>query len=251
MTEENNKAQIKEELRKSIELISSLKEELKQKEKELALKSKMEALGELGLGFAHEVKNPLSAITTYLELLNSSVQADKDKDVIRKIRYSVNEIDNIINNLLLYTKDITPNKMTVVIRDLLDDVIKLIDVARERKAITITININSATLTADYDLLKRALINIISNAIDECGKNGNILIESNENNNSVLIAIEDTGSGINNPEKIFEPFYTTKTKGMGLGLPLIKKFMEIQRGTIRVAKPRKLSGARFELLLPK
>lgn len=238
------------ELQKAVESIAELKNSLIEREREIAQKSRLEILGELGLGFAHEIKNPIAAMTTYLDLLDGSLTGDKQKQLLRKIRYSVAEIDTITNNMLLYSKELRPQPANVDVAALVRDVISLLEVGISRKQLRIETSIRAGSVRADRELLKRSVVNLLANAIDACDTGGSIMLETFDRDGRWCLAVEDSGGGVSDPANLFKPFHTSKTKGMGLGLALVKKFIEAHRGTVGLTKPRRLRGARFEIDLP-
>ncbi|MBI4245437.1 MAG: ATP-binding protein [Planctomycetes bacterium] len=242
--------ELKTELKKAINAIDELKTRLAQKEKEITEKSKLAVLGELGLGFAHEIKNPLSAITTYLDLLNNSISDESQKSILKKLRHSVLEIDIITNNMLFYTKELKAEISSIDLEALIDETIASLEVAIGRKNLKVTKQISHRVINGDYQLLKRSLVNLIANAADANQNEGSILVETITSNGQCCIAVEDTGTGILDPGKLFQPFHTTKAKGMGLGLALVKKFMQAQSGNVSLKPPKTFNGARFELTLP-
>jgi two-component system sensor histidine kinase AtoS len=245
-----NLEELKSELSKAIIAIDELKNQLIKKEREISEKSKLAVLGELGLGFAHEIKNPLSAITTYIDLLNNSLTEESQKNTLKKIKHSVLEIDIITNNMLFYTKELKAEISPVSLETLVEETLTGLEVAIKRKNIHVLKKIGNNSVNADYQLLKRSLVNLIVNAADANPDNGTICIETGMNDGLCFIAVEDSGDGVKHPDKLFQPFQTTKSKGMGLGLALVKKFMQAQGGSVGLNNPTKLKGARFELKLP-
>lgn len=249
--ESDQSGSLKVELQRVVESIAELKNSLVEREREIAQKSRLEILGELGLGFAHEVKNPLAALTTYLDLLGGSIIDEKQKQLLRKMRLSVAEIDTITNNMLLYSKELRPQQTTIDVPALVRDVISLLEVGISRKQLKIETSVKASSVMADRELLKRAVVNLLANAIDACDMGGSIVLEAFDRDGRWCLAVEDSGGGISDPTNLFKPFHTSKTKGMGLGLALVKKFIEAHRGTVGLTAPLRLKGARFELALPK
>jgi len=219
----------------------------------------LSAIGELSRTIAHEVRNPLNFISLSIDHIVEKLEK-KEKDVdtyirlLKTIKQEIYRVNNLITEYLEYTKPLKLNKKPVNIAELINEVISFVEVNAEKEGIRIfkdyTLN---CTLNLDADLIKSCLINIIINAIQAMkdSKVKNLFIKTELLEDKLLIKISDTGSGI--PEeiidKIFEPLFSTKKEGLGLGLPLAKKVIEEHGGKIEISS-KVGHGSEVRIYLP-
>ncbi len=241
------------EIRELLEGFNAMTQELKRNEIEMAELERENAWKEMAKQVAHEIKNPLTPMKLAVQQLIISYK-DKNKnfeEIFEKISRTVlNQIDNLsviasefsrfarMPNFKLETMDIIP-----VITNALD---LFVD---ENVKINFLTGLPEAVVEADRFQLRRLLINMIRNSIQAEAENINLSIKKDENN--FILIIDDDGKGIDiqHREKIFEPGYTTKERGMGIGLKLSKRFIEGIGGTITL-EDKKEKGAKFGITIP-
>lgn len=211
---------------------------------------------QLAVTVAHEVRNPVAAIGTAIQALQNGYPADgPDREIFAEILKEVYRVNGIISDLLVFARprSLTPEKMKW--SELADELGILLRSWLEEQNITFDINIPPGLddAVADRNQLHRALLNLLTNSIDAVGKDGRIEMFAEPCQVGVRIIIEDSGHGIpaDQVERIFDPFFTTKTKGTGLGLAIVSGIVESHGGSVRAATGLRLSGARFELELPR
>jgi len=230
----------------------NLERQVKLKTKQLLKKEKLTVIGELSARIAHDMGNPLSIIKNTAEIIKTS---QKNMDSSVKLLWDRHEravyrISHQVEDVLEFVKDAQikkkPAKISVILRDTL-----------ERIKIPNTIKINlpktDATIPCDSEKLEVVFVNLIMNSIQAMGNNGEIYINiSDESNDIVLITFKDTGHGIPRKiiPKIFDPLFTTRQIGTGLGLPSCKNIIEKHGGSIDVSSP-KGKGAIFLIRLSK
>jgi len=230
----------------------NLERQVKLKTKQLLKKEKLTVMGELSARIAHDMGNPLSIIKNTAEIIKTS---QKNMDSSVKLLWDRHEravyrISHQVEDVLEFVKDAQikkkPAKISVILRDTL-----------ERIKIPNTIKINlpktDATIPCDSEKLEVVFVNLIMNSIQAMGNNGEIYINiSDESNDIVLITFKDTGHGIPRKiiPKIFDPLFTTRQIGTGLGLPSCKNIIEKHGGSIDVSSP-KGKGAIFLIRLSK
>ena len=217
--------------------IYEIDKEKKLLERELERSERLKTVSHLAAGMAHEIKNPLTSIKTFVEYIDKKYEDPQFKERFKKIvPREIDKISNIISQLLDYSKTDRTALRAINIHNTLDYVLDLHNNEFIKKHIKVEKHYNSdnPTITCDENQIKQALINIILNSMEAMPRGGDIAVETKDTDNSLEISIKDTGSGI--PQEklkdIFNPFYTTKDKGTGLGLFIVHQIIENNRGII-------------------
>lgn len=211
---------------------------------------KMSITGQLAAGIAHEIRNPLTAIKGFLQLLQSGIG---DKDAYYKVMVDeIDKIDKITSELLFLAKPISENFNNFTLLSLVSDIVTLFQPQATQKEIEIVTEVNKdIQVHCDRTQIKQMFINLLKNAIEEMEIGGTIYITSAIRGDFVQVDVIDEGPGIN-PEiihKINEPFFTTKEEGTGLGLVIIKQILDRHNGTLHVFLNEHI-GSTFRVLLP-
>ncbi|WP_307257509.1 PAS domain S-box protein [Oikeobacillus pervagus] len=207
----------------------------KEAEQMLQQAEKLSIVGQLAAGIAHEIRNPLTAIKGFAQLLNNMGQ----KEYTDVILTELNRIEKIVSDLLVLAKPQLSNFQTIDLQELIDSVVTLLNTQAIIYNIEITslFQLANPLVEAEEDKLKQVFINMIKNAIEAMPDGGNIRIITKENSeNQVVIQIIDEGVGI--PEerisKIGEPFFSTKETGTGLGFMICQRIIKNHRGSIQI-----------------
>ncbi len=234
-------------------LHEKIEEEQRLREK-LIKKEKMQALGQLAAGIAHELRNPLTSIKAFVELIPDKFDNQKFREeVFRFVPAEINRLNKLLTNLLDYARPQEPHKENIAVADLLDSVVPLFQVQWDKKAIRCIREIPSDLYVfADYGQMKQVLVNLLLNAMDAIGQKGTIRIAAKEKGSQVSLFIEDSGKGIpaDKIDSIFDPFYTDKKDGTGLGLPLSLQYMKENDGDLQV-RSQSGRGTVVTMILPK
>lgn len=232
--------------------VAQLQDELGEKNRELERRNRLEALGEMAAGIAHEIRNPLGAIKLYASLLKSDISdRPAPTQTLGKITNAVGRMEAIVSQVLYFTREIRP---VPVESDLAELIREQIDVARARvphDGVTFQFDgPRSHVASIDPNLIAQALLNILINAADACGEAGGVSVRLSRSKGRSRVVIEDTGPGLPADviDKVFHPFFTTKDHGTGLGLSIVNRIVEAHNGTIK-AKNAKGGGAAFELCI--
>ena len=214
----------------------------------------LSTLGEMVAGISHEIRNPLGIIRSSSELLKKKM-ADRDPsssipDII--IEESV-RLNNIITDFLNFAKPKSPYFKACKIEEVLEKNINFLtsQIKEEGCIIKKHYDDDLPEINADADMLYQAFLNILINAMQAMPEGGIIYVKVSTENNNVTILFEDEGEGI--PEdikgKIWDPFFTTKAKGTGLGLGIVKNIIESHGGSVGIdQKPN--AGTRVKVKLP-
>ncbi|NNG06646.1 MAG: GHKL domain-containing protein [Desulfobacteraceae bacterium] len=242
-------------VQKAERMIEQRAQEQRELESQLHLAERLAALGEMVAGISHEIKNPLGIIRSTAELLGEMPDAnDIQKRLSGVIREESTRLNQIVTEFLDFARPQVPNLHECQLEEIIEKNLSFIRPELEKKGIQVQDNLNgrSFRLRADHDLLYRAFLNILINAIQSMQDGGTIDIKVEEARDTYQIEIEDTGCGISeeNADKIFNPFFTTKEKGSGLGLSIVRKIIEGHRGTIDIQN-REGEGTKVEVHLPR
>jgi PAS domain S-box-containing protein len=210
----------------------------KQTEEELIQTEKMVSLGQLAASVVHEVNNPLAGIMVYIKLFlkkykENKLQDEKTEDQLIKMEKELDRTTRIIRNLLTFSRQSEPSMSPVEINKVIDAAMPLVENQINLENITLETNLNAELplVQADFDKIQQVLINIMLNAIQAMPEGGTLTITTSlarevrfhdSYKDAVRIDIKDTGVGIpkENLKKLFTPFFTTKEKGVGVGLGL-------------------------------
>lgn len=227
--------------------------ELRRLQNELLRKERLAALGKLSGGIGHELRNPLASISNGVYFLRMAIDSHDEevRETLNIIDKELNNAVDIIESLLSFARPEPPTRKKVEITDVLREVMDDIDIP-DNITMQIEEKINKSTILADPVQLKSVFENIISNAIESISGEGKIDVKIRQTTtDEVAVSVADTGTGIaqDELEKIFEPLFTRKTKGIGLGLAIAKSMIEAHQGRIEASNnPNK--GACFTVYLP-
>jgi hypothetical protein len=219
---------------------------------------RLASVGEMSAGIAHEIKNPLAAISGAITVLASDFPADDPRrEVVAKVLEQIARLDRVTTDLLYFGKPGKPSFTWVDVNDLLKNT--LFFVAQHPEARNVhqvqELTRNLPPVWVDEKQLQQVFFNIIINAIQAMKNGGTLLINTEQrqigDQQVVLVMIGDSGPGIppDDLERIFTPFFTTKTQGTGLGLAICRQLVEYQGGKIKVVS-RLGEGTRVTIELP-
>ncbi|HEX2964669.1 MAG TPA: ATP-binding protein, partial [Syntrophorhabdaceae bacterium] len=211
------------------------------------------AMGEMAARISHEIKNPLGSMELFLSMLLSGKLNKTQRKHIEYVQFGVKTIDRIINNILSYTR---PKALTLrqgELFDIVKDTIEFMNVSMSVREIQVDFQATSrGSSYFDPDLMKLVLMNLVSNAMEAIGTKGRIKIDIKETQSSAVLIISDSGIGMQEEirKNIFNPFFTTKEKGVGLGLYIVYNIIKAHNGFIEVESAEN-SGSSFLIYLPK
>ncbi|OZY48736.1 MULTISPECIES: sensor histidine kinase [Pseudomonas] len=223
-------------------------------EAQLRRRDRLHALGEVAMGLAHEIRNPLGIIKTATQLLHRRADlGDNDKRHLEYVVSEVTRINDLITEFLDFAKPRAPVRCVQPARPLVEDILGFCKPELESHRVEARIDDQApgATLYADARQLKQACLNLIINAIDAMPDGGHLTVGIAQEDDYTVISITDTGEGIapDMMERIFTPFVTTKASGTGLGLAKVFSIMDSHDGRIECVSD-KGAGATFNLYIP-
>jgi two-component system, sporulation sensor kinase E len=222
---------------------------------------KMVLLGQLSAGVSHEIRNPLAAVNLNLQVLKRNIDEDSPHyNYIKTALQGVDRISRIVEVTLNFSRPTMPDIQEIEINTLLKNTLELVSSVIKRKDIKVEIasEENLPLISADHKQMQQVFINLIKNAADAIESKGIISINSyiekssGKNDSELLVvSIEDNGEGIvpEDISKIFNPFFTRKSDGTGLGLPITQRIMHQHNGIIDV-ESKLGKGTTFYVKLP-
>ena len=224
-------------------------------EAELLRAGKLASLGELAAGLVHEMKNPLSGISAATQVMSEQLdKSDPRREIMQEMINQVERLNKTLNDLLSFAKPRLPQLMPVNINEVVQNSVLFTKAQANQQKIQLIEKYHDKlpTLWLDSEQIKQVLLNLILNAFQAMPSGGKLMIETkNSSSKTVSILVKDNGKGISpeNLEKIFVPFFTTRAKGTGLGLPVSKKIIEMHEGTLE-AESQVGVGTIFTITLP-
>jgi len=232
-------------------------ENLRHTQEQLLHSEKMAAVGQLISGVAHELNNPLTAILGYSQLLSASGQmGPQGLEYSEKLYKQAQRTHRIVQNLLSFSRQHKPERVPVQLNQVLEDTLALRDYDLRMSNIRVHLNLaeDLPMTAADPHQLQQVFLNLVNNAVDailEHSADGDLWVGTGKRKEGFFVEFTDSGPGVKDPSRVFDPFYTTKPvgKGTGLGLSICYGIVTEHGGTIRVKNvpPR---GASFTIELP-
>jgi nitrogen fixation/metabolism regulation signal transduction histidine kinase len=259
-----------------VELLFTDETQVRKLEAQIKTAEKMATIGELAAGIAHEIRNPLGAMKGFTEILQKRMGDRPDaQEIVADIASEIEILNKIVTNFLVFAKPTSVESQETELGDAVRSVLPWIEKEAEQKKVGISFKRNAAVhLRLDTEQFRRAVLNIALNAVQASPPGGKVTLEISGLSRRELVPflsergltgmippqgenawacleVKDEGSGLapENLEKIFTPFFTTKTEGFGLGLPITRKILESHGGFVGAANRRE-RGALFLVLLP-
>lgn len=259
--------------------VAQLQGELAEANEQLRRSRELAALGEMAAGIAHEIRNPLGSIALDVEMLRDDarqaearghhggdIAAGREQATIcDRILRAVERLDHIVGDVLRFARDLRVQPAECVASEVVDIALHACDAIIRRGGVTVeVVGDGVATCAADRQLLAQALTNLVRNAVEAMTESGvperrltigvrrsRKALSDGRRAEHLVLSIEDTGPGVPADliERIFHPFFTTRSDGTGLGLAIVHRIVDAHGGSIAV-RNRPEGGARFEIALP-
>jgi len=229
--------------------------ELIETHKRLVTQERIAALGRAAAEVAHEVKNPLAGLLLYSLHLKekSSNFSESQTYLVDKIVDTIRHLINRVEQIMGYARPVSLSLHSADLDKIVTDILELLRPQLEANQVQVRLSTGEQTPYAmlDQTSMRGALMNLMLNAIEAMPDGGTLSIDVKQSDKTLQLEITDTGHGISEDEakKIFEPFYTTKEQGLGLGMPYAKKIVDQHGGTISLSsQPGK--GTTISIVLP-
>jgi signal transduction histidine kinase len=233
--------------------VRRLSDELEAKNRELARKNRLADLGQMASHVAHEVRNSLVPMKLYLSLLRRRLDRDRGSlDVLDKVMAGFTGLEATVGDLLHFSSQRDPHRETVPLLPLLVEIVQSLSPQLDAQEIAAKIDCpRMLTARLDPEMLRRALLNLVLNALDVLPTGGELLLTACRTPHGIEIEVADSGPGIPAPliNRLFEPFFTTKGGGTGLGLAIVER-IAAAHGGFATALNCPEGGAAFTLIIP-
>ncbi|HKY44376.1 MAG TPA: ATP-binding protein [Pyrinomonadaceae bacterium] len=229
--------------------------ELVETHKRLVHQERIAALGRAAAQVAHEVKNPLAGLLLYALHLKSKLDksSESEASLVDKIVTTINDLIDRVEQILGFARPLSFTPSPGDLNQITRDVLELIQpqIMANEVEVRLSLSEQAALAMIDESSMRGALMNLIVNAVEAMPEGGTLNITSERSGDKLQLLIADTGKGISDEEakKIFEPFYTTKEKGLGLGMPYARKIIEQHSGTISFSS-QPAEGTTIRVALP-
>lgn len=228
-------------------------EALQRAQSEIAQSEKLAALGYLSAGMAHEIRNPLNSISLFIQLMRQNTADPEQLDYQGKILKEIDRIDDIIRKLLDASRRTRTISNDISIDRVIDNALEVFSPQIENGKVRVTRSYcdTPPLIKADPAELEQIFTNLFLNALDEMPSGGHLDLQICVENGRVVVRVADSGGGIP-PDTlpfIFDPFFSTKSRGTGMGLPVVQRIARIYEGNITVEKTSP-DGTVFRLDFP-
>lgn len=233
--------------------VRRLSDELEIKNRELARKNRLADLGQMASHVAHEVRNSLVPLTLYLSLLRRNLRGSPETSgILDKIEAGFTALEAIVNDLLQFTSNQIPSCQTFHLDSLVHEICDSLALQFDAQGIHADLDIPfQLSVTADRDMVRRATLNLILNALDAMPHGGELAVTGTGGQHGVELEVADSGPGILDDAEshLFEPFFTTKSGGTGLGLAIVERIAAAHGGNVYASNCPQ-GGAAFTISIP-
>ena len=244
----------REELQATAERLAKSNEDLQNSFHSLRRAERLSALGRLSADLVHEIRNPLSVISNSLELAGrTTVEAGVRAEVMGYIKDEVLRLNAMVTHFLEFARSRPPELETLDAQRLMEEVCKILSEFVASRDVTTRCSSPAlqCSVSADLGQIREVVLNLVLNATEAMPNRGVVDVSAAQQEGHLVVSVKDEGIGIPKEklQRIFEPFYTTKPEGTGLGLPIVQQIMQQHGGRIE-AKRNAGSGMTFSLYFP-
>ncbi|MBI4590221.1 MAG: hypothetical protein HY725_15415, partial [Candidatus Rokubacteria bacterium] len=225
-------------------------------EADMARRERLSALGDMAAALAHEIRNPLNAVSMGLQRLRAEfrpAEADEFRHFVELMHEEVRRLNAIVEQFLSLARPVALEPDRFNASGFLTEVATLVEADATSAGVRVVLSVpgDLPAIVADRDHLKQVVLNLVLNALQAMPEGGTLTLEAGTAREALVLTVADTGNGIP-PEalpRVFDPYFTTKAKGLGLGLAIARRIVEAHGGRIEV-ESQPGQGSRFRVVLP-
>lgn len=229
--------------------------QIRQMEKEMWRREQLAAVGEMATGLAHELGNPLASISGSVQMLKTRVNGAMEERLMGIILREIKRLDKLLDNFRRFAKPSAPELKPVNLNRMIENILEIfqyLDRDQSKEMMLIKEFDDEIQIEGDASKLKQVFWNLLTNAYEACGPKVEITFRLSESDGWARVEISDNGEGISEEisKQILNPFFTTKDKGTGLGLPLVMRIVHDHNGTLDIESTQG-QGSTFIVTLPR
>lgn len=220
--------------------IDNMRDKLRKNQEELVSKTRLATMGKIGFNLAHEIRNPLEAISGAVEILGSGIEdSSQEYSYLEIIKEEIHNLNDYLTEFLEFTKSEPGHRINIRPSELIHDSLLLLGPLLKKHKIKVSNQISdlSGSWHVDPNQMKRVILNVLINSIEAISGSGCIDININIYGSSLGLTITDNGCGIisKNIDEVFDPYFSTRKNGSGIGLALSRKIVEQHKGVISIS----------------
>jgi signal transduction histidine kinase len=219
----------------AVKITNTLGRSIEKMENQIRRADRLTALGELAAGMAHEIRNPLTSIKAFSQIAEESVPADDpNREYMGIIVKEVERINSLVEQLLLFGRPSIEKEEIVNLPELIKQSLFLVEHELKKKEVKLSQYFEAVHMAADCNLIQQIVVNLLLNAIHAVDQGGTLEIKTIAKHDCIVMSFFNTGTAIakGHKERIFNPFFTTKERGIGLGLSVTQNIVHLYKGTI-------------------
>lgn len=207
-------------------------------EKRLREEAGLVRVGELAAVLAHEIKNPLAAVSGAIQMIGQHITVKEDREIVQEILRRLDGLSALMGDVLLYARPPRPEMRSVELSRLFDALVAFLKSDPAWQGLQVTVEGHAGAIEADPELLKIAFQNLLLNAAQALRGHGTIRVRLHRSETRIIADIADSGPGIppEHHERLFTPFFTTKARGTGLGLATVRRITEAHNGEVSIVE---------------
>jgi signal transduction histidine kinase len=219
--------------------LDDMREKLRRAQADIVARTRLATMGQIAANITHEIRNPLEAMSGAVEILSSEPNLNADsRESVAILREEIRNLDDYLNQYLEFARPMPVKPVSTNINVLVEDCLVLLRPLLRKKHVQLHTELANGlpSCRLDVNQLKRVIVNIVLNSIEAISDHGTLQVSTTSRTGRVQIAVRDDGEGVREEDlpRVFDPYFTTKSSGSGLGLPLSKMIIEQHEGTILI-----------------
>ena len=243
----------RQEMTRTAQHLAAANRQLEANLEQLKRADRLSAVGQLSAGLAHEIRNPIAGIEGAIDILERNAEdVEKREEFLGIVKKECRRVNGLLSDLLDFGRPREPQLQTVSVSEIIDSVVTLANPVAERQGVRLVTSVSSENAVhVDPVQMQQVLLNLTLNAVQAMPGGGSVTLSSWTEESTVNVDVRDEGVGIppEDFDKVFDPFYTTKERGIGLGLSVAHQLVKTHGGTIKLFR-NPAAGMTFRIVLP-